>query len=101
MLLSNLSNSQREFSQHVIESRMSWGLGACNSRRIAATSLVPNDNARAPSSKKPDEIAMKTVVSVTVECKVAKQKMPKGCPPHGCSQDSDYQSFLLQHQHDV
>ena len=25
------------------------GLGACNSRRIAATSLVPNDNARAPS----------------------------------------------------
>ena len=32
---------------------MSWGLGACNSRRIAATSLVPNDNARAPSKKNP------------------------------------------------
>ena len=29
--------------------------------------------------KKTDEIAMKTVVGVTVECKVAKQKMPKGC----------------------
>lgn len=78
MLLSNLSNSQREFSQHVIESRMSWvrclqfTTNCCNfsrsERQCAGAKL-----------KKTDEIAMKTVVSVTVECKVAKQKMPKGC----------------------
>ena len=24
-------------------------------------------------------------VRATVECKMAKQKVPKGCPPHGCS----------------
>ena len=49
--------------------------------------------------KKPDEIAMKTVVGVTVECKSGQTENAQGLP--GCSQDSDYQSFLLQHQHDV
>ena len=96
-----LSNSQREFivcvsSKTVIESRMSFGFGACNSGRIAATSLVPNDNVRAPSSKIEDHQNR-----ATVECKLAKQKVLNGCPPHGCSQDSDYQSFLLKPHHHV